>query len=768
MILLPCLAFAQHQVIKDQYIIKFKALSSLGFNTSNAISNLGLNKKEQIGSNYLVEKSQLTNLSLKASTKNSSKIVSYNSKNDRCFELLKSDLVAECSPNYILKISALPNDRKFSKLWGLEQSSNIDLNANAAWDVTTGSSDVVVAVIDTGVDYNHPDLQGNIWINTGEIAGNNLDDDDNGYVDDRYGYNAISGATSKNPFDDNGHGTHVAGTIGARGNNSIGVVGVNWNVKVLAVKFLNAAGSGSLADAIKAINYVKALKQSGVNIIVANNSWGGGGFNQALLNAIENLNNVGVLFAAAAGNESTDNDSSPHYPSDYEVDNLISVAAIDRNGNLASFSNYGAESVDIAAPGVDILSTIPNARYAEYSGTSMATPHVSGLLALLAASDPSLTPAQLKNRLFTSARVMSSLDGLVKTGRMINLNNAVRDINTPLPEPEPAPQPFAYETQELEFEPDLQVRETSIVQQSDELSYYRINLNTPVLFFGKLVTDLYVSPNGVVYTKRSPTGMDYQNSSSATKDSIAVLHSDLIANANPYGVRVRQTGAGIVIIDWQVQAYLKQGQGEAKLQLQIEPNGIIKLYYEFSTQAIRNFLAANSTVAIKGSVNYHSSVFQYNNSLVQDRMGIKFIPEDTHQTTIGLEAAGQAKSGAYQVGKAFRNRNIRLEIDSNDSEVDLQVWLRINGNYTCAQSILSSKITQPTQFIGKIARDKLYLLKTIALTAYSTGSLSSLSNSQVLKVRTTSSERLKVKRGLSRAAKESYFGKICKAIADSF
>ena len=239
---------------------------------------------------------------------------------------------------------------------------------------------MVVGVIDTGIDYKHEDLAANIWINPGEIPDNGIDDDNNGYVDDIHGINSITG--SGDPMDDHYHGTHCAGIIGAVGDNGKGITGVNWTVKIIGIKFVSG-GFGLDSDAVESINYAVGLRNRGVNIRVLSNSWGGGGYSQSLLDAINQANTSGILFVAAAGNNSSDNDASLFYPASYDTLNVLAVASTDHNDNLSSFSNYGATTVDIAAPGSSILSTYPNNNYYSTSGTSMATPHVAGAAALL-------------------------------------------------------------------------------------------------------------------------------------------------------------------------------------------------------------------------------------------------------------------------------------------------------------------------------------------------------------------------------------------------
>ncbi len=276
-------------------------------------------------------------------------------------------------------------------------------------------------MIDTGVDDDHPDLEANMWINEGEIPGNNIDDDGNGFVDDEHGYDFAN--NDGDPSDDNGHGTHVAGTVAALGDNSIGVIGVAFGAQIMGLKFLDANGSGFTSDAIGAIDYAVTM---GAHVL--NNSWGGGGFSQSLLEAIEFADEEGVLFVAAAGNSGTDNDVTPHYPSNYDVPNIISVASTNRFDDLSFFSNFGVQTVDLAGPGSEILSTVPGNGYGFKSGTSMATPHVSGAAALLYAQslpfpgDPPTPGVHLsvKSQLLASVDPLESLTGKVLTGGRLN------------------------------------------------------------------------------------------------------------------------------------------------------------------------------------------------------------------------------------------------------------------------------------------------------------------------------------------------------------
>jgi subtilisin family serine protease len=339
-------------------------------------------------------------------------------------------------PNYIISLERTPNDPSFSKLWGLHNSgqsrgkADADIDAPEAWEKKTGG-DIIVAVIDTGVDYKHPDLASNMWINKGEIPNNRIDDDKNGYIDDVYGYDFVN--KDGDPFDDHYHGTHVAGTIAASGNNNKGVVGVSWTAKIMAIKFLSKRGSGSISGAIAAIRYATKMGAK-----ISNNSWGGGGRSQALHDAIKQAEKAGQLFVAAAGNYAKNNDTKPHYPSSYKLDNIIAVAATDHNDQLARFSHYGRTSVDLGAPGVNIYSTIPRSGYKYLNGTSMATPQVSGALSLLLATCPQLTATQAKKIILDSVDKVSALSGKTVTGGRLNVHNALKACHvedTPNPKP---------------------------------------------------------------------------------------------------------------------------------------------------------------------------------------------------------------------------------------------------------------------------------------------------------------------------------------------
>ena len=327
-------------------------------------------------------------------------------------------------------IDTVPNDPRFGELWGMDK-----IEAPAAWDAHVGSGEIIVGVIDSGVDFNHPDLVDNMWTNPGEIAGNGIDDDGNGFIDDIHGWDFAN--NDNDPSDDNGHGTHVSGTIGAVGDNDLGVVGVNWNVKIMALKFIGADGSGGTDSAIAAIEYAI---DNGAHL--TSNSWGGSAFcfppfipcptgepNDALGQAIVASEDAGLLFVAAAGNDSSDNDASKTLPASYNLDSIISVQATTIDDEMASFSNYGATTVDLGAPGQDILSLwLRDAQFQGYrsiSGTSMATPHVAGAAALIWSANPGLDWQAIKDRILDNVDPVASLAGTTLTGGRLNVFSAL-------------------------------------------------------------------------------------------------------------------------------------------------------------------------------------------------------------------------------------------------------------------------------------------------------------------------------------------------------
>lgn len=343
--------------------------------------------------------------------------------------------IAYAEPDtFVHVLETVPNDPSFSSLWAMKNTGqsggkiDADIDATDAWTLSTGSDSVYIGVIDTGVDYNHPDLSSNIYSSASDCNLNGVDDDEDGYVDDCHGIDTLN--HDSDPMDDHNHGSHVAGIIGATGDNGVGVVGVNWRVSIIPCKFADASGSGPASAAIECLDWLATLKDHGLNIIATNNSWGGSEPSQAVADAIEASMQRGILFIAAAGNGGSDgvgdnNDTVPTFPSNYGLPNVIAVAATDHNDLLGSFSNFGQHTVDIGAPGVGILSTIRGSSYATFNGTSMATAHVTGAAALLKAQTPSLDWRAIKNLLLSSAEPIAALSGKTITGGRLNVYSAM-------------------------------------------------------------------------------------------------------------------------------------------------------------------------------------------------------------------------------------------------------------------------------------------------------------------------------------------------------
>jgi subtilisin family serine protease len=343
----------------------------------------------------------------------------------------KAHGILYAQPNYRLKASwTFPNDPRFGELWGMHNTgqtggtADADIDAPEAWDVATGTSEIIVAVIDTGVDYTHDDLAANMWVNKAELNGDpGVDDDDNDYVDDIYGYDIVN--DDGDPMDDHYHGTHCAGTIGAVGNNSEGVTGVCWNVKIMALKSLDSTGGGWTDDAIACLEYADLM---GAN--VTSNSYGGSGYDAAFRETINIAGEAGMLFVAAAGNDDgQNNDSIPHYPSSYDCDSIIAVLSTDEDDDISSFSNYGPTSVDLGAPGSDILSCDLGGGYRYLNGTSMATPHVAGACALVWSINPALSNSEVKDIILQT--VDETLPGLCVSQGRLNLYNAMLQTTVP-------------------------------------------------------------------------------------------------------------------------------------------------------------------------------------------------------------------------------------------------------------------------------------------------------------------------------------------------
>jgi len=428
--------------IKGELIVKFKNDSVK--NVNNLIKGFDgkLERKVQLlsGDLYLIKFDQKSDMQKMANMISKESEVEYAEPNYtlRIDEPVDQGLINEVIFGDETDLGYTPTDPKFNILWGLHNTgtndptglvgvAGADINALKAWDLTTGSRNVRVAIIDTGIDYNHPDLKNNIWVNTAEKNGKpGVDDDHNGFVDDIHGYDFAN--KDGDPMDGHGHGTHCSGTIGAVHNNNQGVAGVMDQVELVGLKFLTDSGSGSTLDAVEAINYATKL-----DVDVMSNSWGGGPFSQALFDVIKVASDAGIIFVAAAGNSSTNNDDTNQYPSSYEIDNVIAVASHTNADSLSSFSCYGKTSVDVAAPGTNIYSTVKSGSYATYSGTSMATPHVAGALGLMISHTGRLSHSEMRERVLMTSNYVTSYKNKTASNGRLDVYNLITDTRPPRP-----------------------------------------------------------------------------------------------------------------------------------------------------------------------------------------------------------------------------------------------------------------------------------------------------------------------------------------------
>lgn len=399
---------------KNRLIIRFKeGVTSLGADVIH--ENLGIKTSKKLNQFGHVE---IVELPRHISLENAKKLYSKNAN------------VLYAEPDFHIRVKPIKSETQYTQQWALnnigqkvgkqEGIVDADINGPEAWELSKGDRDVVLGVIDTGVYYKHPDLIPNIWNNSGEIPDNGKDDDGNGYIDDVHGINATN--HSGDPLDDNGHGTHVSGIMGGAGGKGKGVFGVNQKVTIIGCKFLDSEGNGRMSDALVCMDYFAKLKtreKDPINIVAINASWGGRGRSQAMLDAIKALGDMGILFVAAAGNDGEDNDKIDSFPANYKLPNIISVAATDNKDQLAYFSNFGRRSVHVGAPGMDIMSTYLDGKYEIFSGTSMATPYVTGLIGLLKAKDPSLDWKQLKNLVIAGGTQIDALSKNTVSGRRI-------------------------------------------------------------------------------------------------------------------------------------------------------------------------------------------------------------------------------------------------------------------------------------------------------------------------------------------------------------
>ena len=411
--------------LPGELIVRTKPGFTLGKSEGSVVSDLGasiMTEFDTPGGLSKSEAGEFLHLKLPAGT----------SVEQALAALAQDNRVEFAAPNHTYGLpegevsQGITNDPDASKLWGLHNEGqtggkvDADIDAPEAWQIHTGRTQAqgghITTVIDTGVDYNHPDLKANMWVNPGEIPGDGIDNDGNGVIDDVHGYNAF--ANTGDPMDGHGHGTHCAGTIAGVGGNGVGVVGVNHHANIAAVKIFSDQGSTNAAAIIRGIQYASKIGSR-----ITSNSWGGGGANAGIEQAFKDSSALHII---AAGNSAYDNDKRPNYPSNYEGDHIVAVAATDHKDGIARFSQWGKKNVDLGAPGVDILSTVPGGKYDSYSGTSMATPHVAGAATLLASAVPDISNADLRAALLDGTDKIDSLTGKVVTDGRLNVNNSLQ------------------------------------------------------------------------------------------------------------------------------------------------------------------------------------------------------------------------------------------------------------------------------------------------------------------------------------------------------
>lgn len=592
-------------------------------------------------------------------------------------KLKKDPRVEYAEPNFILKTTLIPNDPNFTNLWGLQNSgqtggaNDADIDAPEAWDITRDTN-LVVGIIDTGVDYTHEDLQNNMWTNQAEASGSaGVDDDGNGFIDDIYGYDFVN--NDPDPIDDYGHGTHVAGTIAAKGGNGLGVTGVNWSGKIAALKVLDSSGYGSTAAAINALTYANQM-----GFKITSNSWGGAPYSQALSDIISAANNLGYLFITSAGNNSVNTDAHPNYPSSYNLPNIISVSATDHNDQLAAFSNWGPTSVSLGAPGVNILSTVPKAScslcdpsgYRYLNGTSMAAPHISGVAALLWSYLPNLNHLEIKDRILNTVNQVKSLNYKVVSHGRLNLFNALSNLT--LPPPPPLNKVVLFDNFEASSSSwviagNVGTGSTAPASSLWHLSQRRSQSPQTAWYYGQESSGNYDTGSPNWGTLTSPD-IDLTNNQSSTLTFYNFLSTEnLSSNGNPFydeaSVKVSTDG-----VNWtKVQSYGGSGGAWVKetVDLSSFDGQVIKIQFFFDTKdAISNnlegwFIDDVSVLGISAATYpVTGTVFVDSN-----KNGLQEVGESGYKdasVSTGIKSITTGSAGQYTLDLPSGNHNIFL------------------------------------------------------------------------------------------------------------
>ena len=678
---------AEEKAIKNEFLVRFSSpVSTQALEELNKQLGLNIRKENKLSGSLFCEGNLDKNVA----------------KN-----LIASGLVDYIEPNYELKSVNTPNDPLLRSQWpNQEQDNDIDLDLMDAWQVTTGSDEVVVGVIDSGINYNHPDLIGNTWQNPAEIPFNGIDDDANGVVDDYYGFNSVS--NTGDPIDNNGHGSHVSGIIGAQGNNSLGTSGVNWNVKLLGIKFLDGAGFASTQNAIEAIEYAVAMKRRGVNLKVLSNSWGGSNFSRALEDAVRSSNQAGILFVAAAGNSGTNNDLRPIYPSSLGIENVVSVSAVDQEGNLANFSNYGRQSVDLAGPGVDIYSTWLGSDYNTLSGTSMAAPYVAGVAALILSAEPDLSISELKARLTSTIRTLPGLNGLMQSAGMVNAGFAINNRQAP---PEDNPVLTEYSQTTFPARNDAEIGERILAGDD---GYHLLELPFEFDFFDESFRRIAVSANGRVVPlgvgEPLPTESDFANN---LRPGILPWHDDLFPSPGANGGVWAKVTSSAVTLTWNSRPFALRSaihfDSDMRIQAVIRSSGRIEFnYVDLLSEEIDTAFGSSATVGLIPFISSGNSpaVITHNRanpdvlfsgsglgfSLGEgDRVHNDFDGDGRSELVVWRPSSGNwfisqsssdYRSGTHSVYQLGLPGDIPLTGDfDGDGKTDMTVWRPTDGNW---------------------------------------------------------------------------------------
>jgi len=584
----------------------------------------------------------------------------------------KSGHVDVAEPDYLWQAASAPNDPSYANdaLWHLNNvgqnfgTPDADIDAPEGWDILNSASNIIVAIVDTGVNYTHEDIAANMWINPGEIPGNGIDDDGNGVIDDVHGISALAGSpTSGTPLDDFGHGAHVAGILGAVGNNGIGVCGVAWRIRLMSCKFIDANGSGATSDLLECLEYARTNGARVINCSFV----GPGPYSTTLSNAFWTVRNAGIVVVTAAGNSGLNNDETPYYPASFKMDNLVAVAATTRNDDLWSASHYGATTVHLGAPGVDILSTWLGAHdvYYNNSGTSMAAPVVSGVAALLRAKYPNDTAQKIVARLLLATDPLPGLAGKCVTGGRVNLRKALDATTLPIYSIQPAVYDWV-QTNGMTFVP----------LTADGLSSAR-PLPFTFRFFANSYTQLYIAANGLLGFANAGLGIALNQDipgGSTPNAAIYPYWDDLNPTAGGsvwFGTHGQAPNRSVVVSWVGVPHNITSPPPLTPLTFQVilHESGPIAFQYEEVENGRSNLTQGRTaTIGLEDAAGLFGSKYSFNgtSALVTNHQAILFLPSHGTHPSPTLAAASFTASGPFPLQiLAEPARNCVLQASTN-------------------------------------------------------------------------------------------------------